>query len=565
MRRAIVTIVALVASTAGHPGAARGEPEPWAHAPTLGPAVQRGGVPLAFTSDVHEDPPRVAHGGPGVAWLSDVSLPDIPVRWDDRTVAYLEHFRENPRGRRSMAVWLERSRTYEPMIRERLRALGVPQGLLYVAMVESGFDPRARSGAGAVGLWQFVRATGAQYGLDANRWVDRRMDPVASTEAAGRYLRDLHKRFGTWELALAAYNMGYGALLRTMRKYNTNDYWVLARIEAGLPYETTLYVAKVMACAIVGENPEHFGFEAGVDQEPLRPEVVRVPGGVPLALLARAARASTEDLERLNPELLRGRTPPGDTPYALRIPAAAADGFHERWARLRPGQPSHRRHILRFGETLAEVATRYRTTARRLARLNAIEDPSELAPGTALLVPAVEPREPDPGSEPPVVAVPDGAFLYPERQRVFYRVAGHDTAEDIAGFFRVTVDELRRWNAIDPGASMLDGMLLQLFVPTEVDLDRALVLSPDEVRVMTLGSEAFFAYHEEQKGRVRFRYTVKPGDTLESLARRFGLAPADLTRINRFPRSTLLDVGQEIIVYAAPDRVPADLSTAARR
>jgi membrane-bound lytic murein transglycosylase D len=561
MRRAIGAIGALwVVAAAGPAGAQEGPGG--GQAPTLGPDVVHD-APAALTSDVADPSAKVARGQADVAWLSDLDLPDLPIRWDERTVAYLEHYRRDPRGRRSMKIWLERAHTHGPLIRARLRALGLPDALLYVAMVESGFDPTARSPAGAVGLWQFVRGTGAQYGLEVTHWTDQRMDPVASTEAAGRYLRDLHDRFGTWELALAAYNMGYGALMRTMRKYNTNDFWVLARMEAGLPYETASYVAKIMACAVVGENPERFGFELSPEDAPVQPETVRVPGGMPLTLLARAARVSTEALQTLNPQLLRGRTPPGQVPYPLRVPPASADGFHARWAKLRPGQPTHRHHVLRFGETLADVAKRFRTTARQLARLNGSDDPSELSPGTTLLVPAVEPRRPDPDAAPPVVAVPDGEFVYPGRRRVFYRVAGHDTPEDIAGFFRVTVEELRRWNAIDPGATLLDGMLLQLFVPEEVDLGQAVVFGPEDVQVLTLGSEAFFAYHEEQKGRVRFRYTVTPGDTVESLARRFGLAPADLSRINRFPRSTALEVGQQVIVYAPRDKVPRDLTTTA--
>jgi membrane-bound lytic murein transglycosylase D len=565
MRRVIALAVVLAAGVGVAPRSARADASAWAHAPTLTANVRAGGTPAAFSSDVTDEPPTgPARGSADLGWLQGLSLPDIPIRWDDRVVAYLEHFRKDPRGRQSMAAWLRRAHPHAPMIRERLRALGLPQGLMYVAMVESGFDPTARSPAGAVGMWQFVRATGAQYGLEADHWVDRRKDPDASTEAAARYLRDLHRRFGTWELALAAYNMGYGSLLRTIRKYNTNDFWVLAQVEAGLPYETTLYVAKVMACALVGENPERFGFDPSPAEPPAPTDVVRVPGGMPLALLARAAQVPEDDLARLNPELLRGRTPPGNTAYALRIPAASADGFHARWARLRPGEPSHRRHVLKFGETLAEVAKRYRTTAARLARLNALDDASTVGAGTALLVPAVEPRELEADSAPPVVSVPAGEFLYPDRRRLFYRVAGHDTAEDIAGFFQVTVDELRRWNAVDPGAAFVEGMILQLFVPPEVDLSHAVVLGAEEVRVLTLGTEEFFAYHEQQKGRVRFRYTVQPGDTLESLAKRFGLATADLTRINRFPRSTVLELGQEIIVYAPADKAPPDLAATTR-
>src|SRR5690606_11398826 len=138
------------------------------------------------------------------------------VRWDDRVIRYLEFFRDDPRGNRFIRAWLRRVDRYGPMIRRRLEAEGLPRDLIFVAMVESGFDPTARSHAGAAGMWQFVRRTGEEFGLTVDHWADRRLDPEAATVAAGRYLGQLRARFGTWELAFAAYNMGYGALLRSI-------------------------------------------------------------------------------------------------------------------------------------------------------------------------------------------------------------------------------------------------------------------------------------------------------------------------------------------------------------
>ena len=137
-----------------------------------------------------------------------------------------------------MRGWWSRYGRFGEMIDEVLEEAGMPRDLRCVAMAESGFDPTARSRAGAAGMWQFVRGTGAEFGLDHTHWVDERLDPERATRAAAAYLGRLHARFGSWELALAGYNMGYGALLRSMRKYNTNDFWELSRIEAGLPFET---------------------------------------------------------------------------------------------------------------------------------------------------------------------------------------------------------------------------------------------------------------------------------------------------------------------------------------
>jgi len=510
--------------------------------------LANGEMPLALTSELPPSGGERATGERDLAYLQGLALPDLPVRWDSRVVDFLRFFKDDARGRSLMAGWLRRVPRHERAVREVLRAANVPEDLFYVAMVESGLDPTARSGAGAVGMWQFVQGTGEEYGLARDHWVDQRMSPEAATGAAARYLGDLHRRFGSWELALAAYNMGYGALIRAIRKYNTNDFWTLARVEAGLPFETTIYVAKIMACAVVGRNPARFGFEAIAREAETPLTVIEVPGGLTLPVLARAADMMPADLARMNPELRRGRTPPGAASFRLRVPADHADAFVRQLGRLRARQPQEKVYIVRFGETLDEVAARFRTTASALSRTNELDDVRVRA-GFTLMVPAVEPRPPSAG-EPPVVSVPDQRFTYTGRRRIFYRVVDGDSASEIARFFGVTVDELRRWNGVDPAATLHRGMFLQLFVPTARDLTRALVLAERDVRVLVVGSDEFFDYHEAQRGRVRIRYRVREGDTVASIARRFDLSAGSVARINRFDRATSLRLDQEILVYA---------------
>lgn len=523
-------------------------------------AVRVSDGPAAATSDVPASPPPSARPSRDLSWMQGLTLPDIPVRWDDRVVEYLEFFRDDPRGRRFIAAWLRRVDRYGPMIQAVLREAGLPRDLIFVAMVESGFDPYARSDAGAAGMWQFVRGTGEELGLTVNHWIDMRLDPRASTAAAGRYLGMLHERFGTWELAFAAYNMGYGALLRAIRKYNTNDYWELSHLEAGLPFETNLYVAKILACAIVAHNRERFGLGDLELEPPVAWESVEVPGGVSLGLVARAAGTDLETIRRLNPSLRRGRTPPGRETRRVHIPAEAIDGFAERWARLSPRHPVERPHVVRFGETLGDLARERGVTEASLRELNELEPDQEIGPGMVLLAPvtAERPRAERP-AEPVVISLPAGPTRVEGRHRIFYRVVPHDRIESIARFFRVSVDDVRRWNSIDPHARLQSGMYLQLFVAPSLDLTRAVVLTPEEVRVLTVGSEEFFAYHEGQAGRVRFRYAVQPGDTLTSIGRRFGIAVSSLVRINQIARSDALRAGQEIVVYAERARVPAAL------
>lgn len=512
--------------------------------------------PLAETSD-----PENAAGGDvsleGLAWLEDLELPDIPVRWDERVVRYIEFFRDDPRGRATMRTWLERVHRYGEMVRGRFREMGMPEDLLYVAMMESGFDPHARSHASAVGMWQFVRRTGEEYGLTVDHWLDERRDPEKSTEAAAKYLQDLHGRLGSWELSLAAYNMGYSALLRAMRKYNSNDYWLLSKLESGLPYETSFYVAKVMACAVIGRNPERFGFSELEQEPPITYDHITVPGGTSVALLARASESSREEVEFLNPQIRRNRLPPTNERYTLRVPAGQAAVFARRWTRLRPDEPAYARHVVRFGETLEHVAAQYGVSERQLVRINDAEDTSDLTAGTTLLVPAVEPKE-KPPEDKPVVAVPTLDAPPTGRRRVFYESRYQDEIEDVAKFFRVSVDELRRWNHLDPEASLPSGLFVQVYVPKGVDLRKARVFSLDDVVLLEVASETFFAYHEAQRERVRFAYTVRAGDSLRSLAERFELSVGSLARINRFSLRADLNEGDVIWVYAPREKAPRD-------
>ncbi len=516
-------------------------------------APHLGEPPSLLTSD-SPPPPRVTELGTDLGYLEGLTMPDIPVRWERRVVRFLEFFRNDPRGRDLMAAWLRRANRYGAVVREQLGEQGLPSDLLYVAMVESGFDPLARSPAAAVGMWQFVSRTGTEYGLRQDRWVDERRSPSRSTDAGGRYLKQLYDRLGTWELALAAYNMGYGALLRAIRKYNTNDYWLLAELEAGLPFETTIYVSKIMAVAIIGRNPERFGFGEIAPDPVVAYDEVSVPGGTPLAQIARAAGSTQEEIATLNPELLRTRTPPDERVWTVRIPPGASDRFESAFATARRASPANRAYVVRFGEDLATIAQRHRTAISALRTLNDLSESDQPMPGETLLVPAVEPAAPEP--EDIVAAVPEETFVYPDRRRVFYRVMSGDDAEEIAQFFEVNEGDLARWNNLVGGAALHRGMILQLFVRPELDLTRAVVLSDNDVRVLVVGSEEFFEHHEAQQGRVRFRYRVEEGDTIESIAQRFELSTGSVARINQFAQTTELAPGDTILVYAPRERVP---------
>lgn len=519
---------------------------------TTAPELHASGLPPEITLAPISD--HDAHGD--LAWLKTLEMPDIPVRWDARVVRYLEYYKNNPRGRSLVGGWIKKSGKYGGSIRRILHEQGVPEDILWLALTESGFDPTISSPAGAAGMWQFVPEAGRIYGLTIDRWVDERLDPERSTVAAARYLKDLHTRFGSWELAFAAYDMGYGGLLAAIRKYGTNDFWELSRFESGVPFETALYVPKIVAMAVVARNKKVFG----VDDIELDPAVtfdkVEVAPGVATRAVAVAAGASEATIADLNPQLLANRAPPSGSAWTVRVPAGMGAKTSSTVAKIGDGEGKLERVTVRWGETLDDIAARRGTTKAKLADLNGVKRDEVLRPGTVLFAPpggAVVDRASDKKT---VVVVPAQSFSYPDRKRVFYRVVSGDTPSGVAGAFGVAADELSRWNALDPGAKLHDGMVLQIFAPASKKLDDVLALDEKDARVLTVGSPEFFDHFEAQRGRKRVEVVAKQGDTWRGLASKYGLSMGQMERINQRARSSALEPGEKLVVYVDEGKGP---------
>jgi membrane-bound lytic murein transglycosylase D len=525
------------------------------------PAVHASGLPPG-----RPPAPPPSEAAKDLAWIAKLEMPDIPVRWDDRVVRYLEYFRDDPRGHTAFAGLFRKSGRWREMMHGALRRKSLPDDLIWVSMIESGFEPTARSAAAAAGLWQFTADTAKIYALTVDRWLDQRLDPQVETDAAVDLLGDLHRRFGCWEMALAAYDMGYAGLSAVVRRYNTNDFWSLSRTEGTLPWETTLYVPKIIAAAVIAHNLAAFGFAEVSLEPPVPTEDVTVPPGTPLALVAQAAGATPKDLQMLNPELRAGRTPPlaeGDAGYPVKVPLGKGAIAAQTLAKLHREQPPVERYVVRFGETLEQIAAARRTTTQRLVELNAIGPGEAVRGGTVLLVPRADGMAPAAGGSAtsgatgfgasgakPAVVVPSDVFVYPDRRRVFYRVQIGDTLKEIADELHVTVEDLDRWNDLDPSARLQEGMTLQAFVGSAVDLSRVVVVPENELSVLPVGSEEFFAALERDKGFRRVTVTAREGDTLESIGRRYDVTPRTMERINRRGRAAALKAGETVVVYA---------------
>jgi len=365
----------------------------------------------------------------------------IPVEVNEHVARELASF-QGPEREFFLASY-RRSGRYRPMIVEKLRAAGLPEELSWLPLIESGFKTRAYSRARALGLWQFIASTGYRFGLARNRFVDERLDPEKSTDAAIRYLSHLHAIFGDWLTALAAYNCGERTVLRGIEHQSTeylDSFWDLY---LRLPGETRRYVPRFIATLRIVSDPGGYGFELPKPDDPPQVAVVTVTKSVALKKLDAALGLPSGTLAELNPELRLKATPP--SAYALRVPASVEAIVPEKVAALpvwSPPRPKWVTHRVRRGETLSSIAHRYRTSVRSIQRLNGLRNPNRLRIGQRLKVPVGRTWS---GS----ASGASGRSSGTGRGRIVrYRVRRGDTLWRIARRFGTTVSSIRRLNGL---------------------------------------------------------------------------------------------------------------------
>lgn len=286
--------------------------------------------------------------------------------------------------------WLRRAATYFPMIEQIFAEVGVPDELKYLALAESGLNPHAQSRAHAAGIWQFVAQTGRQYGLSIDPWVDERLDPEKSTRAAAKHLKDLHEKFGDWQLALAGYNCNPGVVEYHVREYRertgrTPSFW---DIYDDLPEETRNYVPLFTATAIITSNPTTFDLKRVQPGPRYAFDYVPVAAALPIDQVARLAEVEREQVRALNPELRSDRLPPSDAPYYVRLPYGTYSTFAPNYAALpEEERPTTLQHVLQSGETVGRVAQRYHVDRADLLATNQESYPVTMTVGERLTLP----------------------------------------------------------------------------------------------------------------------------------------------------------------------------------
>jgi membrane-bound lytic murein transglycosylase D len=433
---------------------------------------------------------------------------DLPLMLNDTVAGYINYF--SSRGRETLEHALERSGQYQEMIHRVLREEGVPQDLIYLAQAESGFRPLALSRAGARGMWQFMGSRAKGYGLTRNRWIDERQDPEKATRAAARHLKDLYGQFGDWYLAMAAYNSGPGTVQNAVKRTGYADFWELYKRNV-LPRETRNYVPIIVAVTIMAKNPAQYGLDQVVLSKPIATDVVKINYPVDLRLVAQCVDASPQELQNLNPSLLRMTTPKG-ADFELHLPA----GTKEKYLSVIAAIPADMRvwwryHKVQQGDTLTSIARSYRTTTKAIVGANDL-DGSELEADQELIIPIA------PGKH----GMMEDPATYARRATV-YRVRRGDTVTSVADNFGVPPKMVRRWNRLK-GNSLRGRRVVYVHLPVPPN-------SPAAQRVAS-GKRTKKATRTTTTQAQVVRHKVKPGETLTSIASSYKTTVSALQRDN---------------------------------
>jgi peptidoglycan lytic transglycosylase D len=341
----------------------------------------------------------IAPGDTALVSDSAIVTWDIDVRSFEahaRVEHYVRLFSGDARGR--MEQRLLRGMRYEPMIRAKFRAAGLPEDMYYLALIESGFDPHAYSSAAAVGMWQFMTSTAKGIGMRVDWWVDERRDPMRSTDGAIRFLGWLNEQFGSLYLAAAAYNGGPGRVSRGLTRFaedlegQTGDSRFFALAEKNyLPAQTRDYVPQLIAAAIVAKEPSRYGLSLP-PQPAYAYDSVRVGPSTPLAAVAKATRVTVAEINDLNPHILRGVTPPHGT-LNVRVPLGTSAGFDSSFRALpEADRVAYRPLVSKKGQTLGGIAARNGLTVKQLGwynrRVQQSRKTGRLTAGQTILVPS---------------------------------------------------------------------------------------------------------------------------------------------------------------------------------
>ena len=501
-----------------------------------------------------------AADGAAVATGFELSGYDFPITINKQVSYYLDLFQG--KQHELFARWLARSSRYVPAIEKELAKAGLPKDLAYLAMIESGFNPSAVSHAGAKGLWQFMPDTGRRYELSISSWVDERLHPEKSTQAAIQYLGRLYSQFDDWHLAVAAYNAGEGSISKAIKSRNTSDFWKIAASES-LFQETKRYVPKLIAAIIIARNPEAYGFTDIEYQVPHSYEVVQVPASTNLAAVADTASIPVVKLKALNNELLKNVTPPSQKQYALRIPVGTKDLIVSNLHNLQssPANMGYATHVVRKGETLTTISKRYKVSKTDLLKANNLRV-AKLKQGQRLQIPGSAPtlivadnrRNPQKKAETAPVAIHSSKSVASSS----YTIKKGDTLKKVAQQQGVTVEQIKKWNKLKNDRSFQQGQKIVLYKEIGSPNKPTLASAAQKMQPvkMTASKQKKPADNsiaqlvpsgKKTAASTQSWYVVQQGDSVWTIAQRFNISVNNIVQWNRL-QSHNLQIGNRLLV-----------------
>lgn len=444
----------------------------------------------------------------------------LPIRFNERVMQEIYYMTTSARG--FITRSLTRKTAYDSLIYTKLAQKRMPRDLIYLALVESGFNVKAYSRAKAAGMWQFIPETGIRYGLEVDFWVDMRRNPEMATEAALSYLSTLYAEFGDWLLSMAAYNCGEGRIRRLIREKKADSTWGNRPVtywDLQLPQETMHYVPRILAAMVIGHYPSHYDVEVTKRQLPAY-DTVTVYDSFSLDEIAKFLKVPEDTLRTLNMELTMWCTPPNRDAYLLRLPYGTRAAFVQNYDRMeKNGFSSWKEHKVRKGESIGVIAQQYGVRVAEIQRANDMKK-TKLKPGRTLLIPIkVAPRR-STGKKPTKVRT--------------YVVQLGDNLGSISRRFGVSQESLRVWNNIETGYNVKKG-------------DTIYVSKPD------LKPTSFIQQRVAlKKGE---KYVVKAGDTYAEIAKKYKVPVFLLLQANSgFTKRLTIGDSLAIPAYVRPPR-----------